>query len=377
MDLFELRAALDRHLPDDQAPAAGEQAILSPGHGMGGGSMMHGPEPRISIIVRVFNEARHLERLLLGIRQQPGADVEVVVVDSGSTDGSMAIAARFGARILTIRPEDFSFGRSLNIGVEAARGNLIVIASGHVFPVYPDWLEQLTRPFVDPQIALVYGRQRGGPGTRFSERQVFTQWFPDRSELRQGTPFCNNANAAIRREVWERRRYSEDLPGLEDLEWATWAQSQGLHVAYSAEAEVVHIHEESLGAIFNRYRREGMALKLIRPQENFRFADFTRLVATNIVSDLWHAREARGFVREAPGILGFRLMQFWGTYQGFRHAGPLTSQLKRTFYYPRGFRAHTNLSGRNLAPIDYESSLKQVSQTRSAEGGPEVGRKLG
>ncbi len=339
--------------------------------------MMSRQEPRISIIVRVFNEAQHLERLLQGIRQQSCSDVEVVVVDSGSTDGSTAIAGRFGARILTIRPEDFSFGRSLNVGVDAARGNLVVIASGHVFPVYPDWLDQLTGPFVDPQIALVYGRQRGGPGTRFSERQVFTQWFPDRSVPRQGTPFCNNANAAIRREIWERRRYSEELPGLEDLEWATWAQSQGLHVAYSAEAEVVHIHEESLRAIYNRYRREGMALKLIRPQENFRFADFLRLAGSNIASDLWHVRESHRFVREVPGILGFRLVQFWGTFQGFRHAGPLTSQLKRTFYYPRGFRAPTEPSGRDLAPIDYESSLEQASQTRSAERRPEVGRKPG
>ena len=312
---------------------------------------------RVSVVIRVFNEARHIERLLQGILQQTVEVDEIVIVDSGSTDATLEVVSHYPAKVVPIAPEQFSFGRSLNLGIASATGDLIVVASGHVYPVYPDWLEQLLEPFADENVALTYGRQRGGTRSRFSEAQLLALWFPDHSQQPQASPFCNNANAAIRRVLWERRRFREDLPGLEDLDWATWAQSQGYSVAYKAEAEVVHIHEENAGAIFNRYRREAMALKTIRPEEDFRLGDLIRLFVSNSVSDVWHARRAGVLRSEWSSILMFRLMQFWGTFQGFRHPGLLTGQLKRTFYYPRGFQSPSRRAGRDVEPIDYDASL--------------------
>src|SRR4030042_1262275 len=102
--------------------------------------------PRCSVVIRAFNEEEHIGRLLSGILEQTVRPVDVLLVDSGSTDATLAIAARFPVRVLSIRPEAFSFGRSLNIGCQAARGEIIVIASAHVYPLYPDWLEQLVAP---------------------------------------------------------------------------------------------------------------------------------------------------------------------------------------------------------------------------------------
>src|SRR3546814_7985622 len=72
-----------------------------------------------------------------------------------------SIASRFPFKLVSIRPEDFPFGRSLNRGCAVASGEFIVIASAHVYPVYEDWLEKLLAPFADPSIALTYGKQRG------------------------------------------------------------------------------------------------------------------------------------------------------------------------------------------------------------------------
>src|SRR6187549_2224587 len=102
-----------------------------------------------SIIIRAYNEERHIGRLLEGIRQQTIRDVEIILVDSGSTDGTDSVAETFGARIVRIPSSEFTFGRSLNLGIQAATRELIVIASAHVYPVYPDWLEFLLRPFED------------------------------------------------------------------------------------------------------------------------------------------------------------------------------------------------------------------------------------
>src|SRR5574339_316268 len=121
-----------------------------------------------SIVIRAYNEEKHIGRLLEGIRHQTLKDVEVILVDSGSTDSTVEIAESYGAHIVRIPSEEFTFGRSLNNGIQAATGELVVIASAHVYPVYPDWLESLLRPFADPDIALTYGKQRGPSTARFS-----------------------------------------------------------------------------------------------------------------------------------------------------------------------------------------------------------------
>jgi rhamnosyltransferase len=304
-----------------------------------------------SIVIRAYNEAQHLPRMLDGIRQQTVEDVEIVLVDSGSTDNTLAIAASYGAQVVKIPSDEFTFGRSLNFGVQAATRELVVIASAHVYPVYPDWLECLLKPFDDGNVALVYGKQRGTKTSKFSEHQIFRQWFPDSEPMQQESPFCNNANAAIRRSLWENHPYDETLTGLEDIAWAKWAQTEDYAISYAAHAEVIHIHNETPRGIYNRYRREAMAFKRIFPEAHFNMYDFVRLTVTNILSDLSHAMRQRMFLKGFSSIFWFRFNQFWGTYQGYRQSGPVTQQLRQTFYYPHW--STTKSDERDVEPIRY------------------------
>ena len=310
-----------------------------------------------SIVVRAYNEEKHIGRLLTGISQQSHKEVEVILVDSGSTDATIAIASaadwHFPVRVFQIEPEKFSFGRSLNQGVDQSRGDLIVIASAHVYPVYPDWLERLLSPFEDNEIALTYGKQRGNSTTRFSEHQIFAHWYPDQSQIRQTNPFCNNANAAIRRRLWEEHQYDETLSGLEDLEWARWAIEQGYSIAYKADAEIIHIHEDTPRGVYNRYKREAMAFKRLFPQEQFYLVDFVRLFSSNSFSDLSQAVQTKTVKGNIGSILWFRLLQFWGTLQGYRQSGPLTWDLRETFYYPTDANIKSTSQPRSVKPIQY------------------------
>ncbi|HOF25393.1 MAG TPA: glycosyltransferase family A protein [Anaerolineaceae bacterium] len=313
------------------------------------------PQPACSVIIRSYNEEKHLGRLLEGIAQQTVKDVEIILVDSGSTDGTLTVAARYPVQVVHIAPEEFTFGRSLNLGIQVASAELLVFASAHVYPVYPDWLEKMLAPFADPQIALVYGKQRGGQSSKYSERQIFASWYPDDAQQYQESPFCNNANAAVRRSLALEHPYNETLPGLEDLEWATRMMNAGYKIHYAPEAEIIHVHNETPRAVFNRYKREAIAFKHIYIHERFGFLDFVRLSARNIVRDMQNAAHDGELLRSFGSIIWFRLCQFWGTYQGYRYSGPLTWQLRQRFYYPNGVSQGNQPIERPVKPIDYHA----------------------
>ncbi|MEP7134739.1 MAG: glycosyltransferase family 2 protein [Chloroflexota bacterium] len=305
-----------------------------------------------SIVIRAYNEEKYIGRLFEGLRQQTLKDVEIILVDSGSTDGTVSAAEAFGVRIVRIPSAEFTFGRSLNFGVRAATREFVVIASAHVYPVYPDWLESLLRPFENEKVALTYGKQRGPDSANFSEQQIFQQWYPDASQPKQATTFCNNANAAIRRSLWEQNPYDETLTGLEDLAWAKWAKDKDYAIAYVAEAEIIHVHNETPLGVFNRYRREAMALRRIYPEAHFNFYDFLRLTITNIFSDLWHAARDRVLWKNLSSIFWFRYMQFHGTRLGHRETSLITPQLRETFYYARERKPQAGTQ-RDVEPIRY------------------------
>lgn len=310
--------------------------------------------PVCSIIIRAFNEEKHITRLLDGIRHQTIEDVQIILVDSGSSDRTVEIANTYGVQVVTIQPQDFTFGRSLNLGISHASADYVVFASAHVYPVYPDWLERLLEPFENDKVAISYGKQRGMETTQFSEHQIFKHWFPDVSTNNQSHPFCNNANAAIRKKLWDQNAYNETLPGLEDLAWARWAHEQGYRIAYVAEAEIIHVHNESWHGISNRYRREGMAFKMIYPQERFEIPDLIKAFFSNVKNDLQIAKRDKIIKKVWKSVLGFRWNQFYGTYLGYRQSGPLTWQLKQTFYYPRNDH-QINKIEREIKPIHYQN----------------------
>lgn len=312
-------------------------------------------ELRISVIVRCFNEERHIGRLLSGLVRQTRPPDQIVIVDSGSTDATLAIASRYPVDIQTIEPEEFSFGRSLNIGCRVASGDVLVFASAHVYPIYDSWLAELTAPFADAQVALAYGRQEGDDRTKYSERRVMARWFPATSVARQDHPFCNNANAAVRRSVWETQPYDEDLTGLEDLDWAKRALEAGHAISYVATAPVIHVHEESWGGIVNRYRREAVAHKRIYRDHAMSALEAIRLAAGNIVSDYIHAARDGVIGENLGSIPSFRIAQFLGTYRGFRQRGEESAALRRRYYYPHGWRRPiSHKAPPNARPISYD-----------------------
>jgi glycosyltransferase involved in cell wall biosynthesis len=290
-----------------------------------------------SIIIRTYNEARHLKVLLDGIRNQTlaAAEYEVILVDSGSQDRTLEIARQGGCRILNIKPEEFSFGRSLNLGCEAARGRNLVFISGHCVPVKPTWLEDLIRPLGTQGCALTYGRQQGGERTKFSEEQLFLKYFPPNDEPPPNVFFCNNANAAVIREVWERFRYDETLTGLEDMEFGKRLTASGLKVKYVPGAGVYHYHHETWRNIRRRYEREAIALQKIMPEVQVQASDAMRYFMAGVFNDWAKALGQNCFMRYAREIVFFRFSQYYGAWRGNHIHRKLSKRAKEKYFYPR------------------------------------------
>ena len=297
--------------------------------------MEEGRKHKVSIIIRCFNEEKHIGKLLEGIHHQiTDHDIETIVVDSGSTDNTVSIAQEYKAKIISISPDDFSFGYALNVGCEEATGDFLLFASAHVYPVYKTWVQEMAKPLLNKRVALSYGRQIGNELTKYSEHQLFKRWFPAESDNNQSYPFCNNANCAIKKSFWEEQKYDELLTGLEDLDWAKKIQNKGYRIAYNAKATIVHVHEETPARIFNRYRREAIALKNIFPEQKFSFYDFIKLFITNTITDYYHALSEGQFLKNIYDIPMFRFNQFRGTYKGYRQNQMVSKSLRNRFYYP-------------------------------------------
>ena len=153
----------------------------------------------VSIIIRTYNESEHLEDLLIAISKQElnSINVETIIVDSGSTDGTLEIAKKYKTRIIYIKKEDFSFGRSLNYGFKEANGDVCVIISGHCIPKENNWLIRLLDPVINNQVEYAYGAQIGGNKSRYSECKLFNKYYPETSKVPQEDLFLQQCKLCL------------------------------------------------------------------------------------------------------------------------------------------------------------------------------------
>ncbi len=287
-----------------------------------------------SIVIRTFNEARYLDELLEMANDQDmrGRNHEVVLVDSGSTDATLDIAQKHGCRIVHINKEEFTFGRSLNLGCAAAEGEHLVFISGHCVPCDRDWLWNLTQPLREGRLSYSYGSQVGRDTTKFSEEQVFRQTYG--SGAKPHPYFVNNANAALLRSAWLEFPFDEDLSGLEDMHLGKRLVSKGHHVGFAEDAAVYHIHDETWSQVRWRYEREALALQEIDHSLHMSRRDLIRCIVRAVRMDSRRAREEGCLRKELLDIIRFRTCQYWGSYTGSHASRRLSADTRRRYFYP-------------------------------------------
>jgi len=290
----------------------------------------------ISIIIRTYNEGKYLEKMLISINEQEINDnVEIIVVDSGSIDNTLTICEKYDVNLIKIEKKDFTFGRSLNMGLKQSSGDYCVFISGHCIPFDNQWLKNIVSPFVDEKIGLCYGKQIGNLETKISEHMIFDKWFPIESIKYQNTSFCNNANCAIRKDIWDKFKYDEYVTGLEDIVFADSIMKNGWKISYSSESVVYHIHDESYKKIMNRYEREAITYSSLYKHEKFGISHVVKYSFNNIIRDIKNIHKFKvkyNYLNVICSIIIFRICQFYGTYKGYKYT-KVNNHLRKKFYY--------------------------------------------
>jgi 2-desacetyl-2-hydroxyethyl bacteriochlorophyllide A dehydrogenase len=307
--------------------------------------------PETSIIIRTYNEERHLGNLLRAIGMQDYKDYEIIIVDSGSTDKTLEIAQKFPVNIIKIESRDFTFGYALNIGCKASRGKYLIFASAHILPATNSWLSQFVTSFKDPAVAMAYGRQKGNADSKYSEQKDFWRFF-SKTAVNSKVPlhYANNANAAIRKSIWEEEKFDEYLFGLEDIDWTRRVTSKGLLIRYEPNAPVYHIHRETWPQVFNRYRREAIAAVQIGlpypPQVHLGvWWLLLRILADIFGSSDW------SFAR-LEEILRFRYYQWKGSNLGWKQGKNLDFDRKKNSFFCPDENQAVVIKGKSKAEIE-------------------------
>jgi rhamnosyltransferase len=293
---------------------------------------------RYSVIIRTLNEEKYLQELINAIKEQKidlEDEIEIILVDSGSTDQTLEIAKKNNLKIVFIKKEVFSFGRSLNIGCRASNGELLVFISGHCIPVNTNWLLNLCLSLKNGGSDYNYGKQIGVDTSYYSEHQYFKKFFPSSNKdvLFNGF-FCNNANSAIKRNVWEKYKFNENITGLEDMYLTQQITQDNMKVSYIPEASVKHIHQENFKQIKNRYERESIALRWIIPDIKITFFEFVKIFFLYIISDFSAAKKEKVFLKNFFSILFFRFAMSYGSYIGNSKSNKLSEKSKKIYFYP-------------------------------------------
>ncbi len=220
-------------------------------------------KPEVSVFIPVKNEEKNLPKLLGMIySQKTDRPFEVVVIDSGSTDGTLEILKQYAVRVYQIPPEEFNHGQTRNQGVEKCHGEHVLLMSADALPTREDWLEKILRNFEDPKVAGVYCRQMPYDNARALIKRRIESYFGPRTErivkslknpkdYEQMSPqekfeFCafDDVCSCLRKNVWETYKYDE-VDFAEDLTWSRKVLLAGYKIVYEPEAMVIHSHNKT------------------------------------------------------------------------------------------------------------------------------------
>lgn len=278
--------------------------------------------PSVSIILRSFNEAWALRETLPALVSQNYKQWELIVIDSGSTDGSVERFRQFQPRhLIQIPHKEYNPARVMNLGMELAASNSAIFLNADATPQGPDWLGPLVTALLDPQVAAVFGRQIPRPDCQAVFAHDYERCFGTNRESAKWEHFFSMASSGIRKDIWIKRGFNERMQYSEDDEYTRWCRAQGHRIVYAPDSVAMHSHNYTPGQAWKRSFGEGRALAAVCHSPGAK-PTWGRNVLSGWMNDarrdlMFCARTRR--LSEWPHALRIRWQQRSGALAGFRN----------------------------------------------------------
>lgn len=275
---------------------------------------IHQPSQSISVIMRSRNSGRVLEQTLKALFSQTLKHFKLLIVDSSSTDNTLAIASHYPAEILSIPAGDYYPGKVLNEAMCRLDTDLVVFLNSDAVPLTPYTLELLLEPFCNPLVQATYARQMPRPDAETWVQRDYQAAFPEGHA--PGWMLFPLSLAAMRRRIWEQRPFYTAAWGSEDAEWGHWAKGAGYQIHYVPKALCMHSHNYTLRQLYGRRFIEGEAESFIYRNRYSLFKLLADWAKATIRDTLYYVR-----LRDFSGLPKLplrRLIYYWGYYRGHR-----------------------------------------------------------
>jgi rhamnosyltransferase len=285
-------------------------------------------DPFVSIILRSFNEGWALAETLPALRAQDYTNWELIVIDSGSTDGSVEmIRAAAPRHFIQIEPGTYNPSRVMNQGMSLAQGEFGIFLNADATPQGENWLRPLVECLQQPKTAAVFGRQIPRPSCQAVYAHDYERCFgPDRESARWDH-FFSMVSSGLRKDIWKRRGFLEKMQYSEDDEYTRWCRGEGYDVVYCPESVVMHSHNYTPTQAYRRSYGEARALAAVwagTPEQinwpktvllgwfNDIGRDFLFCARTRRLNEIPHAAQIRWQQRRAK-LAGFK--EGWNFYR--------------------------------------------------------------
>jgi rhamnosyltransferase len=298
---------------------------------------------KVSIVIPTFNAGVLFRDVLESLhRQVYETPIEILVIDSGSTDETLAIAQRYPTRIIQIDSGSFNHGSVRNLGIHQVSGEIIFLLTQDAIPANAHFIQIMVQSMLNENAAGVYARQVPYSGASVLVKRNVENWISgsaDRRVMRvecmndffmlppaQRHLYCvfENVASAIRREVWEKIPFPVVAFG-EDLDWGFRVLCNGYTLVYEPDAVVSHSHERSAQYTFKRtfidhYRLyELFSLRTI-PTVPKVLRSFLVTTSSDWLYLLRHASGSRRWLDEFIHVPRHAWSGAWGQYRGAKAA---------------------------------------------------------
>lgn len=271
--------------------------------------------PRVSVIVRTKNVEQIIDETLAALFSQEFTDFELIVVDSGSTDGTLDIVNKYPNKLVHIPPDEYISGLALNLGAEHASADLLVFQNSDTVPMDSKALGLLVNALEDPSVDAAFARQMPRPEAWSWVKHELESAFPD-SDVTPSWITFEAPFSIMRKTAWEEHPFFVDAWGSEDTEWGHWARNNNRKVLYIKDSRVMHSHNHNLKQLYGRLFCDGEAAALIMGDKESMFASCRRGVMETIRESMYAIRH--GHLTDLPYLPIRRAVMHWAYYKGHK-----------------------------------------------------------